>query len=137
MRLIDADFLLEFIKFDATISAPEKQTVEDIIAMIKVAPVASEQITHENVVILPARLGQEVWTNSAVSGWHFIEKEGPYSAKVIFVGLNGFDDMGKGYIKIMYKNGCMRQFNFSEIGKTVFLTREKAEMELKKKKEEG
>lgn len=38
MRLIDADQLLDFIKFDEELIAPEERTTEDIVMMIKCAP---------------------------------------------------------------------------------------------------
>lgn len=38
MRLIDADRLLDFIKFDKKVIAPEEHTAEDIVMMIQTAP---------------------------------------------------------------------------------------------------
>lgn len=86
------------------------------------------------LVVLPCKTGDEVWTNFAMSGWYFRGKDRPYSAKVVFLGLNNSDDMGGGLINVMYgKYNHMMQFSFSEIGKTVFLTREEAEAALKKR----
>ena len=38
MRLIDADRLLDFIKFDERVIAPEEHTARDIVMMIQTAP---------------------------------------------------------------------------------------------------
>lgn len=38
MRPIDADRLLDFIKFDEKVIAPEEHTAEDIVMMIQTAP---------------------------------------------------------------------------------------------------
>lgn len=84
------------------------------------------------LVVLPCKVGDTVWTNFAMSGWHFRDKDRPYSARVVFVGLNDSDKMGGGLINVAYeKHGYMMQFSFSEIGKFVFLTREEAEAALK------
>ena len=86
------------------------------------------------LVVLSCKVGDEVWTNFSMS--YFREKSAPYSAKVVFVGLNDSDEMGRGLINVAYgKHDHMMQFPFSEIGKIVFLTREEAEAALKK--EEG
>lgn len=85
------------------------------------------------LIVLPCKLGDTVWTNLAVSGWYLRDKDKPYSAKVVFIGLNNSDEMGNGFINVVYeKSGQMKQFNFSEIGETVFLTREETEMALGK-----
>jgi len=78
--------------------------------------------------ILPFKPGETVYTNLAMSGWYLKQKDRPYPAKVVFVGLNGEDSMGGGIFNVVYeKSAHMMQFQFSEIGKTVFLTREEAE----------
>lgn len=38
MRLIDADQLLDFIRFDERVIAPEEHTAQDIVMMIQTAP---------------------------------------------------------------------------------------------------
>ena len=82
-------------------------------------------------VVPPCDVGDVVWTNFSMSGWYFREKDRPYSAKVVFIGLNDSDDMAGGFINVSYeKNNGMMQFSFSDIGKTVFLTREAAEAAL-------
>lgn len=88
------------------------------------------------LAVLPCNVGDTVWTNFAMSGWHFRDKDRPYSAKVVFIGLNNSDEMGRGLINVAYeKHNYMMQFSFSDIGKTVFLTREEAEAALKKREE--
>lgn len=88
------------------------------------------------LAVLPCKVGDTVWTNFAMSGWYFRGKDKPYSARVAFVGLNDSDKMGSGLINVVYgKHDHMMQFSFSEIGKTVFLTREEAEAALKKEAE--
>lgn len=77
--------------------------------------------------VLPCKVGDAVYTNIAMSGWYLRSRKRPYSAKVVFVGLNTNDDMGGGLINVTYSKCCyMMQFYFSDIGKTVFLTREEA-----------
>ena len=85
------------------------------------------------LVVLPCKVGDPVWTNFAMSGWYFRAKDKPYSATVVFIGLNDSDAMGKGLINVSYgKHNRMMQFTLSDIGKTVFLTRAEAEAALKK-----
>lgn len=84
------------------------------------------------LVVLPCKVGDEVWTNFAMSGWYFRDKDRPYHARVVFVGLNDSDKMGRGLINVMYgKHDYMMQFSFADIGKSVFLSREEAEAALK------
>lgn len=86
------------------------------------------------LVVLPCKVGDTVWTNFAMSGWYFRDKDKPYAAKVVFVGLNDSEEMGGGLLNIVYgKHDHMMQFGFSDIGKTVFLTRQEAEAALSEK----
>lgn len=75
-------------------------------------------------------IGQTVYTNIAVSGWYLRCKDRPYKAKVVFMGLNDSEEMGGGFFNVEYEKGYMMAFNFSDIGKSVFLTREEAERAL-------
>ncbi len=87
------------------------------------------------LVRLPCKVGDTVWTNLAWSGWYFRETDKPYKARVVFIGINGADERGGGCFNVIYDKGeHMMQFDFSEIGKTVFLTREEAEAALKGEK---
>ena len=71
---------------------------------------------------LPCDIGDTVYTNCSMQGWYFREKDKPYAAKIVFIGLNGVDN----FMNVDFGNGHMMQFPFSEIGKTVFLTEEEA-----------
>ena len=82
-------------------------------------------------------IGQTVYTNFAMSGWYLRDKDRPYKAKVVFIGLNDSKEMEFGFFNIAYeKLGCMMQFRFSDIGKSVFLTYEEAEQNLAEMQEE-
>lgn len=79
----------------------------------------------------PVAIGQTVYTNFAMRGWYLRNKDKPYKAKVVFIGLNISQEEGGGFFYIAYeKLGCMMQFRFSDIGKGVFLTKEEAEQKL-------
>lgn len=82
------------------------------------------------MIELPCKVGDAVWTNLSISGWFLRQKDRPYEARVVFIGLNDSKDMGYGYINVLYRNGNMFTFDFSDIGKSVFLTREEAEKAL-------
>lgn len=87
------------------------------------------------VIVPPCKVGDTVYTNLAMRGWYYRDKDRPYSAKVVFIGLNNFEEMGGGLFNVAYeKDGNMLQFRFSDIGKTVFLTKEEAEQKLKELK---
>lgn len=70
--------------------------------------------------VLPCDIGDTVYTNCRMQGWYFREKDKPYEAKIVFIGLNGADN----FMNVDFGNGHMLQFPFSEIGNTVFLTKE-------------
>lgn len=75
------------------------------------------------IIELPVRIGDVIYTNVSWSGWYLREKDKPYKAKVVFIGVNG----EKNFMNVVYeKNDNMLTFNFDEIGKRVFLTREEA-----------
>ena len=76
---------------------------------------------------LPCKLGDTLWTNRTMRGWYFKSKDAPYPVRVVFIGLNDSEEMGYGLFNVEFeKAGCMLDFNFSDIGKTVFLTKEAA-----------
>ena len=79
------------------------------------------------LIDLPCAVGDMVYTNTSMQGWNFRKKNMPYAAKVVFIGINGVDN----HMNVDFGNGHMLQFNFSDIGKTVFLTQEQAEQALK------
>lgn len=80
---------------------------------------------------LPCKVGDTVYTNIAISGSYLRMKDRPYACKVVFIGLNDSEKYGGGFINIEYSNGYMWQFKFSDIGKTVFLTKKAAEKALR------
>lgn len=88
---------------------------------------------HGKFIKLPCKVGDIVWSIVSMSGWYLRKKDMPYEAKVVFIGLNNSEEMGGGLFNVSYeKNLYMMSFNFSDIGKTVFLTKEEAENALKK-----
>ena len=78
---------------------------------------------QDRLIKLPCTSGDTLYTNFAVQGWYFREKNKPYEIKVVFIGINGVDN----FINVAYENGNMWQFKFSDIGRRIFLTREEAE----------
>ena len=82
---------------------------------------------------LPCKIGDTVYTNASMRGWYMRDKVKPYRAEVVFIGLNGTG----GFMNVVLGNGCMLQFNFSQIGSTVFLTREAAKKALEAMTREG
>lgn len=82
------------------------------------------------LIKLPCAVGDILYTNFAVQGWYFREKNKPYEIKVVFIGVNGVDN----FINVAYENGNTLQFNFSDIGKRIFLTREEAKKKLEEMK---
>lgn len=92
----------------------------------------ADYLLASGVVVPPCKVGDVVYTNFAMQGWYYRDKDRPYSAKIVFMGLNNSEEMGGGLINVLFKkNGNMMQFRFSDIGKTVFHTREEAEKALK------
>ena len=85
----------------------------------------------------PVAIGQTVYTNNSVQGWYLQSKNRPYEAEVVYIGLNNSEEMGGGYFNISFKGkkGYMLSFNFNEVGKYVFLTKEEAEKALQDMKE--
>lgn len=78
------------------------------------------------LVVLPCRLGGTVYANFALRGDYLREKDKPYPCEVVFIGLSK-----EPFLHIQFKNGRVFPVNFSEVGKSVFLTREEAEAALK------
>lgn len=82
------------------------------------------------IVVLPLKVGQCVYTNHSMTGWYMRKSERLYLGRVVFIGLNGEDP----YFNIIFGEGKMLRYKFSDIGKTVFLTKEEAERALKEMK---
>lgn len=79
------------------------------------------------LIELPFKIGDKVYTNFSMQGWYMQKKKRPYEAKIVFIGINGIDDI----FNVELGEGKMLGFRFSDIGKTVFLTKEEAEAKLK------
>jgi hypothetical protein len=88
-----------------------------------------DKIENGTLVELPCKVGDEIYIVSKLG----IEE---FTVKAISVTILDHDCWGTNYIQFVDKNGH-RKFNyqvyFSEIGKTVFLTKAEAEKKLKEK----
>lgn len=71
---------------------------------------------------LPCKVRDYLYTNSTMQGWYMRKRNAPYRVKVVFVGLNGSENQGGGFLNVLYENGGMLGFYFSDIGKTIFFT---------------
>lgn len=85
-----------------------------------------------NILEFPCTIGDTVYTNHSMQGWYMHRKNRPYEAKVVFIGINGVDN----FMNVELEEGKMLQFNFSDIGERVFLTKEAAEAALKESEQE-
>jgi hypothetical protein len=83
------------------------------------------------VVDVPCEIGDTVYTYFRMVGDYLRKKKAPYPVKVLFIGINGYEPHGGGFINVEYPTGRQYSFNFSDFGKSVFLTREEAEKRLK------
>lgn len=82
---------------------------------------------RQNSICLPCQVGDFVYTNRSMSGWYMRKENRPYVAKVVFIGINNEDN----FMNVDFGSGRMMQFNFSQIGKDVFLTKHEANEALK------
>lgn len=84
------------------------------------------------ILQLPVKMRQILYTNIRMQGWYFRMKDAPYRVEVSLIGLDNANDMGDGFFNVVYENhNHMMQFNFSDIGKNIFLTRSEAEEKLR------
>lgn len=74
------------------------------------------------LVRLPCKVGDTLYTNQMVQGWYLRKENRPFPVSVCFIGINGEDN----FFNVDYKCGHMLEFKFSDIGKTIFFTREEA-----------
>ena len=89
MRLIDADQLLDFIRFDERVIAPEEHTTQDIVMMIQTAPAISptpndpltleelREMDGDPVFIVSKRYGNG-W---CIVQWHGVSKSWMYFSR--------------------------------------------------------
>lgn len=80
-----------------------------------------------NILEFPCTIGDTMYTNHSMQGWYMHRKNRPYEAKVVSIGTNGVNN----FMSVKLEDGKMLQFNFSDIGKKVFLTKSEAEAALK------
>jgi acyl dehydratase len=84
----------------------------------------ADYLLENGVIVPPVKVGDTVYTNVSWQGWYLRDKDKPYKAKVVYIGING----SKNYVNVVYeKNDNMMTFTFDEIGDRIFLTREEAE----------
>lgn len=119
---------------------PDDETVDAIYIKLKAyedTGLEPEEIMHlvelkqqGRLIELPCKVGESAY--SLLSPPHY--KRGKiYEYNVVFIGINDSEDMGCGLFNARsVKGDWMYSFNFSEIGKTVFLTKEEAEQALSK-----
>lgn len=86
-------------------------------------------IIERGFIVTPCNVGDTVYTNMSMQGWYMRKNKRPYKAKIVFIGVNNVDN----FMNVVFENDNMLQFNFSQIGKTVFLTKEDAEAKLKER----
>lgn len=104
-----------------------KEFIDDIQELYEYRKLDEEK----KLLRLPCAVEDIVYTNCSMQGWYFRKENRPYAAKIVFIGFNRADN----YINIDFGNGHMLQFRFSDIGKTVFLTKSEAEAALQKMNE--
>lgn len=106
MRPIDADWLLDFIKFDERVIAPEEHEAEDIVMMIQTAPTITpppnDPLTMEELREMEGK-PLPVWCDK-VNGYIFIAvtKMEPHN-KVWFFNHTGNLDTILYYITKFYR----------------------------------
>lgn len=124
------------IKTDNNIEAQFFSTMIDLLLLVEQKEREKlkeyEYLKEQGLLLkLPAKVGDTVYTNTRVAGRYMREKDKPYEAKVVFVGINGVNN----FMNIILEKGSVFPFKFSDLGKTIFLTREEAEAALRKNKE--
>ena len=78
------------------------------------------------IVVLPCKVGDELWTNISICGDRYRLSDRPYRVKVVFIGMGPETS----FFHIQYSNGRVFPVDKEKFGKTVFLTREEAEKAL-------
>lgn len=102
--------------------------------MLKIAnPICKCFLDKSRIIELPCKVGDYLYTNSAMQGWYMRKRNAPYRVKIVFIGLNDSEKMGGGFLHVLYENDWMLEFPFSDIGKTIFLTYEEAKRLLKER----
>lgn len=86
-----------------------------------------DKIVQGTLIELPCKVGDILYTNFRVIGDRLRNKAKPYPVEVIFIGINNDKTTGYGFINVTYGTGRMWQFNFSDFGTKIFLTRKETE----------
>lgn len=88
-----------------------------------------EKVKSDDVIKLPCKIGDTLWSYFRPSGLYLRHDAAPYQCEVVFIGINGSADFGGGFVNVVYRNGereGMLQFNFEKFGKDVFRSRKEA-----------
>lgn len=94
-----------------------------------------EKVKSDDVIKLPCKIGDTLWSYFRPAGMYFRQNDSPYPCRVVFIGINDSYKYGGGFVNVVYRNGereGMLQFNFNKFGKHVFTSKEDAEKALKK-----
>nr|DAE14278.1 MAG TPA: hypothetical protein [Siphoviridae sp. ct0uL16] len=78
-------------------------------------------------VRLPVKIGDYLYTNISSRGLPLRTQNNPQKVEVVSIILLNSESMGDGLITVSYESKETYNFYFSNIGKTVFFTREEAE----------
>ncbi len=114
-------------EFWTSVKEPNDEEIDNVYEKLK----EYEDLEEQGLLLrVPCKVGDTVYTNTRVVGWYMRDKDKPYKAIVVFIGING--NGVDNFITVVFENDNMLQFKFSDFGKTVFLTREEAEAALKK-----
>lgn len=110
--------------FEATAIVERLAAIEDILGDEYDIEVLQRMVNAEKP---PCSIGDTLWTNITMSGRYMQSKKRPYQVKVVFIGLNDSDDMGHGFINVLYEDrDLVMTFEFSAFGNTIFRTKEAA-----------
>lgn len=66
----------------------------------------------------PCNIGDKVKTEI---GFRFARGENKNIGMVVFIGINGVDEQGGGFVNVVNEKGAMLQFNFSDFGEKIFV----------------
>lgn len=74
---------------------------------------------------LPVIISLQVYTVKVPRGYYAANRKRIHKGLVVFIGINGEENFFN--VELSGKKGCIMQFEFSQIGKDVFMTYEEAE----------
>ena len=115
-------------EFWTSAKEPDEAEIDAVYEKLK----TYEDLEEQGLLLrLPVKIGDTVYTSIHGSGWYFREKDKPYEAEIVFIGINASEP----FMNIEYKKGYMLSFKLSEIGERIFLTKEEAEAKLREMEE--